>query len=409
MGNKKAGKESLADTALGLLAEVAEICDANGIEYYLAPKMVLRSLKKVDYDTYFTMPEVFMTLDNALSFVSVIEQTKPAGRSLDYLITNESYASFNFSYVNTNTTYIDDARGDDFSQFGIKVTISLIRNDIKNRIPAFVETGRERNAFKAIKKGNWKQKTVESIVARSMALGGGEYNKRLFDYYVRNYSKHQDSPKVFIRRFRQKRVYYDRSLFRKTTVVELGSYSFVAPADTETYLNTYYMRTADLVSMYPYNKQSTIISNEVPFQEYIERLKQMNISVRELFELNNEIRSEKLKDENNVKAVKDVYRIAKMSSDRARLYKELYPQIDTIRAYYQQEDFDKIREIFSEYDYLAKYYLRRQLALCPEEELFEIECALMVHDNHPELAEKMRTCLYEPHKKPLTGNDAVLD
>ena len=44
MDSKVYMKKSLGDTGLDLLEELCNICDDNRIDYYLAPKMVLRSV-----------------------------------------------------------------------------------------------------------------------------------------------------------------------------------------------------------------------------------------------------------------------------------------------------------------------------------------------------------------------------
>jgi len=149
--------KSLGTVALDLLMEIDEICRKNEIEYFLSPGLVKRAVEEVDFDEYYTTASVYMTLEDTLRFIQAFEENRPEGRSLDYLGNNNSYASFNVSYVNTETTFIDITRGWDFNEFGIKVVINIIRNDIINKIPAFIETGRESNSNKVKKKGNWKK------------------------------------------------------------------------------------------------------------------------------------------------------------------------------------------------------------------------------------------------------------
>ena len=171
MGNKYRSK-SKAQAASELLAEAAQICEANGIEYFLAPTLVKRAVDGLDYDMFFLPPSVFMTVDNVVRFIETVEKSGREGRSLDYLGNNSEYVGFNVSYVNTDTTYIDIARGLDFSKYGISVAIHVLRDDIKNRIPAFVETGVDENSalVDISGKGSWKKKVVEKGVASAKTV-----------------------------------------------------------------------------------------------------------------------------------------------------------------------------------------------------------------------------------------------
>ena len=203
MGNKYRSK-SKAQAACELLDEAAQICEANDIEYFLAPTLVKRAVDGLDYDRFFLSPSVFMTVDNVVRFIETVEKSGREGRSLDYLGNNSEYIGFNVSYVNTDTTYIDIARGLDFSKYGISVVIHVLRDDIKNRIPAFVETGVDENSnlVDISGRGNWKKKAVEKGVSSAKTVIGKNFNKKLFDYYVKQFSSDPGSERVFVKTFK---------------------------------------------------------------------------------------------------------------------------------------------------------------------------------------------------------------
>ena len=405
MDSKVYMKKSLGDTGLDLLEELCNICDDNRIDYYLAPKMVLRSVFDLDFDTYFTMPEIYMKLEGVLRLLELIENNMPAGRALDYLGNNSNYSSFNVSYVNTETTAINLTRGEEFSQHGIKVTINIIRNDIKKRLPGIVETGREANAFKAHGRGNWKKALGERVVAHTMKAGGSGYNKGLFNYYVKHYSKCGDSERVFIRRFRMKRMYFDRKLFDEKKKVELNGRAFWSVKDTAAMLERAYGKDIEAFRdrLVPYKSKKVITSTMVPFKDYMDSLQKMGTSVESVFEQENAIRASNLANKKIRKAIGKIFILARMSEQRFLMYPELHSRIEEIRTLRASGDYESLAEIFKEYDKQAIYFLAHGYALCLDEELFEVECELMEHSGREKKAEKMRRLVFEEHKKPLTA------
>ncbi|MBE6018059.1 MAG: hypothetical protein E7233_10750 [Lachnospiraceae bacterium] len=399
--------KSLGTVALDLLMEIDEICRKNEIEYFLSPGLVKRAVEEVDFDEYYTTASVYMTLEDTLRFIQAFEENRPEGRSLDYLGNNNSYASFNVSYVNTETTFIDITRGWDFNEFGIKVVINIIRNDIINKIPAFIETGRESNSNKVKKKGNWKKRTFAALVANRMDAKGDEFGSSLFEYYVKNYRKNPNSKKVFVRRFRKKRMYFERSIFSDTCLVSLGGYQFQAPKDINGYLEIAYGEDHEEIELKPYRQKNRIISTTVPYKDYFDSLEKKHIPIEDVFSQDREVKTDKIINKKLLRAVSKVYRIARMSEERMIIYQQLMENVDEIREIYDNEDFETLQEIFDEYDARARYYLKHKLALCPSEEFFEMECALMEYNGDVKKAEKMRDLLAYHHRKPLVGKAEI--
>ena len=331
------------------------------------------------------------------------ESNLPPGRSLDYPVNNCNYSSFNVSYVNTETTAINLTRGEEFSQHGIRVTINIIRNDIHKRLPALIETGRESNAFKAQKRDSWKKRMGEWLVARAMRSGGSDYNKNLFNYYVRQYSSGSNTEKVFVRRFRMKRIYFERRLFDERKKLDFGGRAFWSVKDTDALLAAAYGEDFRTTEIAPYDNSRIIISTSIPFKDYLDSLQKKGITLGSVFEQLNSIRTSNLANEKIVKAVSNVMLLARMSEQRFLLYRSLHERTDEIRALREKGDYDSLTEIFKEYDRQARYFLRRGYALCPDEELFDIECELMERAGETEKAKKMRSLVFEEHKKPLTA------
>lgn len=393
--------ENIGITALELTAEVAKICDDNNIEYFLSPQVVKRGIDGLDYEKYFTMPDIYMTVENVVRFIEVVEKDMPAGRALDYMGNNKDYVSFNVSYVNTDTTFIQLSRGKDFSKRGFKVTINLIRNDIPDRLPAFVETGRELNAYRPNRKKTWKNKAVKNTMSAAMLINGDKFGEKLFRYYVKSYLKNPDSERVFIKTFNNKRLYYDRSLFTEKTEVDVGGYKFCAPKDIETYLTGFYGPTAMTMPIAVFDRATSLISNRVPFEAYMKNLEAAGIPMDELFNLS---KVKKYITNTQITSTVDrVYTLAQMSKERMDLYALLEKDIDRIRELYREKDFKALTEIFKPYDVRARYYIKKNLTLCTDEEQFEILCAIMENRGAHARVEKMREYLPNHHRKPLVA------
>lgn len=392
---------NIGDIGLDLLSEVADICDANGIEYFLAPQIVKRAIDDLDFNTYFIMPEIYMTAGSVKKFIEAAERDMPEGRALDYLGNNKNYIGFNVSYVNENTTYIALARGLDFSRLGIKVKVSMLCDDTKKRLPAFVETGREENAFRAEKKGKWKKRVVSRLLTAADALGGSNFNRKLFDYYVRSYSRDPQTPRVFVRSFRQKRRYFDRGIFSERVTVSLNGRSFYAPKRIEEYLTVHYGPGALEMEIAEFKRPNNLISCRVPYREYLDSLEKKGIPIETIFDQMNEVRADRIYNDELMRSVEEVYTAAQMSEERMILYARLSENIDQIRRLYSEKDYDSLTKIFSEYDARARYYIKQGLTLCTDEEQFEILCDIMENRGATERVRLMRSKLLEKHKKPL--------
>ena len=404
MGNKYKSK-SKAQAACELLDEAAQICEANDIEYFLARTLVKRAIDGLDYDRFFLLPAVFMTVDNVVRFIETVEKSGREGRSLDYLGNNSEYIGFNVSYVNTDTTYIDIARGLDFSKYGISVVIHVLRDDIKNRIPAFVETGVDENSnlVDISGKGNWKKKAVEKGISSAKTVIGKNFNKKLFDYYVKQFSSDPGSKRVFVKTFKARRRYFDRDIFREKSKLDFNGRSYTVPKDIDAYLEGYYGTNAKNAEIREFRINSALISTVIPYEEYLASMKEAGIPIESLFEQNNEVRESIAANRDVVEAVNKVNDTARMSEDRMRLYKELHPRMDEIRRLHAEGDYDKLTEIFTEYNDLARYYVNWDLTLCPDEELFDILCDIMERRGATGRVAKMRKNLAEHHKRPLIG------
>ena len=393
--------ENIGKTALDLTAEVAKICDDNNIEYFLSPRVVKRGIDGLDYEKYFTMPDIYMTVENVVRFIEAVEKDMPAGRALDYMGTNNNYVSFNVSYVNTDTTFIQLSRGRDFSKTGFKVTINLIRNDITSRLPALAETGRELNAYRPKTENTWKKKAVKNVMSAAMHVSGDDFGRKLFNYYVKSYMKNPDSERVFIKTFNNKRRYYDRKLFKEKKLIDVNGYKFWAPANIEEYLIGLYGPTAMDMPIATFDRTTNLISNRVPFEDYKKNLEAAGIPMEELYDLSKEkkyITNKKL-----TSSVDRVYEIAQMSQERKNLYALLEPDMDHIRELYRQKDFETLQEIFKPYDARARYYIKKDLTLCTDEEQFEILCDIMENRGAHERVKLMREHLSDHHRKPLIG------
>lgn len=391
--------ENIGKTALDLTAEVAKICDDNNIEYFLSPRVVKRGIDGLDYEKYFTMPEVYMSVENIVRFVEAVEKDMPAGRALDYMGNNKDYVSFNVSYVNTDTTFIQLSRGKDFSKLGFKVTINLIRNEITGKLPALAETGRELNAYRPKRKITWKKKVVRNVMSAAMHVSGDDFGRKLFNYYVKSYLKDPDSERVFIKSFNNKRLYYNRKLFEEKKIIDVNGYKFWAPANIEEYLIGFYGPTAMDMPIATFDRTTNLISNRVPFGDYMKNLEAAGIPIEELFDLSKAERY--ITNRKITRSVERVYQIAQMSQERNNLYALLEPEMDRVRELYRQKDFETLQEIFKPYDVRARYYIKKKLTLCTDEEQFEILCDIMENRGAHERVKLMREYLSDHHKKPL--------
>ena len=400
-------RKTMAQSAYELLEEVVEICEDNNLKYVLAPKIVFRYYKTNDFEENFTMPEIYMTLPDCLKFIEIVNKNNRADRCLDYMMTNERYPSFNVSYVDTTKTYINLTRGFDFKYFGMKVTINLVRNDVKKKHLAYYETGWEENSHRAKSRDRWQTNLVRFYIAQSHKIHKDNYTKRLFKHFTKYYSRNPESEFVFVRTYRKKRVYFPRQLFRETMDIEIFGKSYRIPKNYEDFIVPFYGVNWRYMDVPTYRYKNVIISDIIPYKDYINRLESIGITLSDVFDQQNTIRGEDIQNKSIVKSKTNAFNYAKRSGDRLYFYQSLMEDIDNIRKLRAEKNYAELNEIFKEYDLQVRAYLKNNLALCPCEELMEIECEILEHNGEGELAERLRSLTPEEHKKPIVvdGNE----
>ena len=114
---------SIERKALELLIEFRELCYENNLKFFLGPRMTALADCFGGFGRVFRIPDICMPLEDALSFISLIEKKDLKDRAIDYMGSNSCYSSFSACYVNENTTFIEINQGDNYSKHGVRIKI----------------------------------------------------------------------------------------------------------------------------------------------------------------------------------------------------------------------------------------------------------------------------------------------
>lgn len=393
-------QETPVSKTIGLLAEVRDLCEENGIQYYLSPYTLIRALRFGTLEEDFAIPEVYMTLDDFLRFIDMVEQAKPAGRAVEYMGNSDTYPSFSAEYVDENSTYIALGRGTDFSRPGLRVTIGILRNDVNNVFANLLETGWENDSFNPPIDLTGKKRIALSY-ARMRKKASQNAAEKTFRKLCDVYGKKSSSEQYFVRSYRRSRYYLPKALFKETTEVELDGESFKVPKDYESYLKVFFGENPENAALRGKTEQNYLISANVPYEEYIKHMEEAGMPLDSIFRAHVKLLLASRGSRETLTSRDQSFVIAQRSNDRRVLYEKLNPQMDTIRDLRSSKKYDELAVIFSDYTELAKYYLKKGLSLCPSEELLEIECEVLDYLGETKRSEKLKELAPPQHKEPL--------
>lgn len=388
--------KTLEKASLELMVELRDICESNGFRYYLAPGAASYARICGGFGDKFVIPRFLMPIDDVLKLKSYIENNMDDSRYVECMENNPNYSMFEFSYVNENSTLIYIKRGFDYSHHGVRVIINVLRPCPDNKQLSRKELLLECAGFS--RRLSAKHELVNKIHKKAMRLAKNHgYAQKLYkeicDYYC-----NKSADKVFYKMRTADVVTYPASLFNKTGEITFEGERFCVPEDVEKYLNLSTngrWKTVDESTGSSFRE--FIFFDDYSYKDIIRRLHDDGIDLATFFndrEWRNYARNV-IKVHNDDK--NNLWRIARRSGERIKLYKELSPQLDEIRMLAADKKYDELTDIFERYDKEAHRFLNWDMGLCPSREIMEIECSLLENRGEQENARRLRDLTPEEH------------
>lgn len=396
---------SIEKKALDLLIEFRELCYENNLKFFLGPRMTALADCFGGFGRVFRIPDICMPLEDALSFISIIEKKDLKDRAIYYMGNNSCYSSFSACYVNENTTFIEINQGDNYSKHGVRIKIEFLRPEINGKIASVLETGWESNGFRMLKKRDFKMNAGRRVIKVFQWLYGEKAAGKMFDYFVKQYSgkkKHNINADVFLKRMKHKRVVFRKELFENAALAEFEGEMFPVPDNRIEYVESvlgYHWRNKIHNEE---QKSRNIFAYNVPYRVVIDEFEKKGKSLSEdIFDKKKESLNYSIKNRDIFDSKKNAWALARCSGDRLRQYEILRAQWDTICRLREEKKYDELYEIFREYDQKTKMYLKKNIGMCASKEILDIECELLEYNGEKKIAEELIRLAPKEHYAPL--------
>ena len=397
------GLNSIERKALELLIEFRDFCYEHNLKFFLGPRMTALANCFGGFGQAFRSPDICMPLEDALSFISLIEMSGNKDRAIDYMGSNSCYSSFSACYVNENTTYIEINQGDNYSKHGVRLKIEFIRPEINSKIASILETGWESNGYRMLKKKDYKMIAGKRLMKAFQCLYGEDAAGKMFDYFVKQYSgKKSNNAAVFLKKMKRKRVVFQKDMFENTTLVEFEGEMFPVPDNQMEYVESV-LGNHWRNSLYnEERKTSDIFAHNVPYRTVIAEFEKAGKSLsNDIFDKKKESLEYSFKNRDIFDNKKKAWELARRSGERLLQYELLSSQWDRICQLRAEKKYDELYEIFRDYDQKTKMYLKKNLGLCASKPILDIECELLEYNGEKEIADKLIKLVPKEHYVPL--------
>lgn len=394
---------SMQKITFRLLEEIDEICDRNGLTYYLGPVTLATAMLHQGYDRNLICPDLMMPVDDMGRLLQYFERELPKDRSVEHMGNSKNFIGFQVSYVDETTTYIQLNRGTDISKCGARVNIIPIRKNasgISAKALRVLETGWESNGFRLTKRINIKTVIAAGTVRIAMLIGKGNVAKLLFKRFMKQYKNPMDE--AVVKETKKKRILLPASHFIGAERIVFAGREFPAPAQTDDFLQRYFGEYwQEKFANRNVNHMDTVILPAMSYHEFISKAQENGYDIRRYFK---EYRMSIIKGVFLLPAMRSRAKailIAKRSGDRLRFYEEFQQKREIIHNLFSHQNYEALRLLFAEHERTTLFYLKKKLGFCVGEEFFEIQCALFSHYGRQDLVERLKNLVPKEHYKPI--------
>lgn len=260
--------KNVQDKICQLLNEIKEICEAEGIRYYLGGWTALSAFCQNKCNEDMLLGHVMIYPEDADRMIAAIEKRKPENRTLDHLKKNSDFPGFFLRYTAEDSTAFEKYHYKGFLHYGISVHICFLASVLSD--------GEANERYELLEEGLLTRfgadrfKTERELQAKEYAEKCLEEQSaaQLFDDWILSHSV--PSEKIFCRTKLKPRFSFEgeRKIFEKTEECMLNGHSFAMPGEIEEFFKHLYQRHYTVVFAGGIKYPAMIISPSIPYAEY---------------------------------------------------------------------------------------------------------------------------------------------
>ena len=391
--------ERLGGKLAALLGELDAICNREGIDHWLGFTSCKLAFAHGDDACGLPAIDLFVPAGQMDALASALQAEAEPNRAVDCWKTNGNHLSYQIDYVDMTTTFLQFEAGTDVAAHGIKVTILPVRKKVGGRKGAWLdllETGWEVNGYRFTKKVTGKRIAAAGIARAGMVGGRKRLAKRLYKRFSTEYAGIGET--ACIRLSSQESFTCDARHFQGFDTVTFFGREFPVPRDARLLLERYAGANweDDARALRP-DLSGSLVSADMPYAELLDCLNREGLAVDELFALMRKIRVSMLPMANDLRIRSRAMAIARRSEDRKRCCDYLDAHAEEIDKLVEAQDFERLDELFADYERCATAYLKQGLGLCPSKKYLDILCTLLRQKGMEQKAEKLERLAPKEH------------
>ncbi len=353
-----------------LLTEIDKICKRQGISYVLGPQLTLCSVRNQEIASPHA-GVVYMKTADMERFRQAVQEEIPDGRVVESMNNNKHFYGFFLRYTDLNTLCLRLNEGRNYKYPGMGVDILPIRGKQSFRLA---------HLWTRVQEVGWNQladhygdqtgrkKFLCGLAMRIRLLTGrGRLAKGLYKMLVRR--TNVENPSEYVVCLKKKSVYFPRSVFEDTKLVELDGKKFPVPADTDTYLRCYYGANymKKVLPVYT-TKPSEMVSARIPFEDYFQEVGSQKSLIKQRFKARRKGRKARKKKEYLTWSWNHV----KFCASKIELERYYLEQKNYILNLYKNKDYPQLEKFFAPYTRAMVRSLKNYEIFLTDEEILQV-------------------------------------
>lgn len=393
--------DPIQNKVINLLQEIHNTCEQLNISYILGGTTAEEAALFGILPNGRYTATVYMTLKDFVQFREYINNNRTEDRAIEGMDNNCYFPGFYFHYVDKNTTYYNYNYGNSYKCNGIRVKITILKkfsNSKKIKKLIKKEKSYYFNSYKYKRKLSARNRSRKFFMGIRLLFARKSIAKKI---YNRSFNAYMED-RSFVMNYgvldgkKAKLIKYPSYLLTGRTQAELCGHSFYVPQDIEMHIKLVLGRKPLENLPEQINNTTVVVSDIISYEEYMTDMKGRYRIAR--------LRQKIWKNDQMHGAVtyfirKD-WKIMECVNARLDLIKEYIPQKEQIIESYQNGDFERLTEIFTSYDELARQHLfHTGMAIYFDEEIFDIYLVCLGKNYGAKIASKMRRSVPKEWKK----------
>ena len=402
---------AVQERRLQLLQEFDDLCRKNNVNYFLFSKALYQAARYGKYIDTNADISVCMTPGNYRKFEKAFRRAKYANRYLDSMRTNPMFHRFCVRYCDTESTDFFVSLSGCGEQFGIFITIEILRNPSRSKFEdnfnQALEYGWETSIRPRPSTSGWDTfgKLIVSILC--CVFGRKRVGRLLFRRFLTR-PKNFVGETQFIKPYLKERVKYPHYLFRYMGEVELEGISFQTMQLYTAYLKSAYgakwkTRKFPETKENPFNR---IVDADIPSREYLRYLCDKGICREEFWRLRRRTERKMVPVVELNSKTNHYWDLLCLCGERYRLAEKYLPMRLYLVELYNSNQVKTLMKLLGDYYKTAVAFSKKEMGLCFDPQIFSILEYCLYATGKVKQAKKMKSLIPEQDWRtlPLPGS-----